>query len=68
MPKIVAISTKNVNEYVYDLSSAAGTFCIENGVVLKNTDSVYVRWKGVDMHKAFLIFGEKDFRHVVECE
>lgn len=53
MPKIVAISTKNVNEYVYDLSSAAGTFCLENGIILKNTDSVYVRWKDVDMHKAF---------------
>ena len=53
MPTIVSISTFHANEYVYDISTETGTFCIKNGVILKNTDSVYVRWKGANMHRAF---------------
>jgi len=53
MPTIVSISTFHANEYVYDISTESGTFCIKNGIILKNTDSVYVRWKGVNMHRAF---------------
>ena len=53
MRKIISISTIQTKEYVYDLSTDCGTFCTANGVILKNTDSVYVRWKGVDMKRAF---------------
>ena len=53
MPKIVSIRKVHFEGWVYDLSTPVGSYAHESGAILKNTDSVYVRWKGCNMKRAF---------------
>ena len=53
MPKIVSMRKVHFEGWVYDLSTPVGSYAHESGAILKNTDSVYVRWKGCNMKRAF---------------
>jgi len=55
MVKIINIRRVYFEGWVYDLSTEAGVYIHESGAVLKNTDSVYVRWKGSNMKEAFAL-------------
>ena len=74
MPQVMRISCIHACENVYDISSEAGSFCLANGAILKNTDSVYVQWIGADMKKAFELSSQaaqvvtKTFKEPIQLE
>lgn len=60
---ITRVEVQSFDGYVYDMSTTSGTFsasAVERRmpILLKNTDSVYVRWKGARMEDAFRLSAE----------
>jgi DNA polymerase delta subunit 1 len=63
MRHIVGIEVIDFKGYVFDASTKDGSFKVlpmagYDGILMKNTDSVYVRWKDVNMHDAFKLSEE----------
>lgn len=63
MRTVTCIEESDFDGYVYDMSTRSGTFSVsavtrEMPIHLKNTDSVYVRWKGARMEDAFRLSSE----------
>ena len=62
MVYVVSVEEKDFAGFVYDVSTLNGTFGHVSGAILKNTDSVYVKWRvekeEVNMHEIFRRSGE----------